>query len=205
MSSPDRPFGIDLDNTLICYDRAFRDAAVRRGWVDSAAPATKTEIKKIVLERFGNLAWTELQGFVYGPGLDAAEPFPGAVEFLRECAQRNIRTVVVSHKTRQAAAGPPHDLRQAALRWLERNGLTASAGPSFLQDVIFTETRSAKVEAVRQLRCQVLIDDLPEVFLEPGYPPETEFFLFDAARAHLEWKRTTRVSSWAELAARLLP
>jgi len=196
--SSSRVVGVDLDNTIICYDQAFHRAAVERGWIDPATPAAKTAVKKALFEKVGNREWTELQGYVYGPGLDAATAYPGAAEFFRACAAREIKTVIISHKTQFAAAGPRYDLREAALGWLKTSGLADAP-------VTFTDTRSAKLEAVRRHGCQMLIDDLPEVFRDPAYPTGTDFILFDPDRAHRDWTATERASSWAEISSRFFP
>ena len=198
MKPPVCRVGVDLDNTIICYDRAFHKAATDRGWIDPAIPATKTAVKKAVLGKMDNLSWTELQGFVYGPGLDAAAPYPGALEFFQECARRAIPACIISHKTRHAAAGPPYDLREAALRWLGNSGILDTALSS--DQVIFTETRAAKLAAVRDLGCHTLIDDLPEIYEDPSFPDGTEFILFDPDQAHAHWTASKRVSNWAEAA-----
>jgi FMN phosphatase YigB (HAD superfamily) len=193
-----RIVGVDLDNTIICYDQAFHRAAIERGWIDPATPAAKTAVKKSVVGKVGDRAWTELQGFVYGPGLDAATAYPGAAAFFAECAGQGIRTVIISHKTQYAAAGPRYDLREAAAAWLKSSGLFNFADDS----VVFTDTRAAKLDAVRKLGCQTLIDDLPEVFRDPSYPRETDFILFDPDQAHPDWTATPRAASWAEISSR---
>ncbi len=189
--------GVDLDNTIICYDRAFHRAAVERGWIDAAAPASKTLVKKAVLAKAADNDWTELQGFVYGPGIDAATAYPGVADFFRACAARDIRTVIISHKTRYAAAGPRHDLRESATRWLRNSGLLELTG----EPPIFTETRVEKLDAVRRAGCETLIDDLPEVFREAAYPRGTRFILFDPDGAHANWAETPRASSWAQISS----
>lgn len=200
--------GVDLDNTIICYDQAFHRAALDRGLIDPATPATKTAVKNAVLAKAGNQGWTELQGYVYGPGLNTATPYPDVGEFFRMCAFHGMPTVIVSHKTERAAAGPPFDLRAAALAWLRiarvRGGLVDLRTDSGFS-VIFTETRAEKLDAVRRLGCSALIDDLPEIFLHPAYPKSTEFILFDPDNAHRDWSDTARASSWAEITARFFP
>jgi len=194
--------GVDLDNTIICYDQAFHRAALDRGWINPATPPAKTAVKHAVLAKAGNQAWTELQGFVYGPGLKAAAAYPGVVDFFQACGTHQV--VIVSHKTQFAAAGPAYDLREAAMGWLKSSGLLDLPSLS-TEPVIFTATRSEKLDAVRRLRCATLIDDLPEVFRDPAYPRETNFILFDPDRAHADWTASPRASSWAEITSRLFP
>jgi hypothetical protein len=196
--------GVDLDNTIICYDQAFHRAALERGWIDPATPPVKTTVKDAVLEKLGNEQWTELQGYVYGPGLEAATPFPGVVDFFHTCASRGVRTIIISHKTQFAAAGPRYDLREAAMAWLKTSDLLdlpVQSDPS----VVFTATRTEKLHAVRRLDCATLIDDLPDVFRDPTYPRCTDFILFDPGHAHPAWDATRRASSWAEITSHFFP
>lgn len=183
---------VDLDNTIICYDVAFQRAALERGWIEADTPTTKTAVKKAILESAGNKRWTELQGFVYGPGLEAATPYPGALEFFRTCLARNVEARIISHKTQFAKAGPGYDLRLAAFQWLQAHGFLETGPPP-----IFTDTRTAKLTAVRTLGCKVLIDDLPEVYCEPDYPQDARFLLFDPDGEYPHWKATLRATSWA--------
>ena len=66
-----------------------------------------------------------LQGEVYGARMAEAMPFPGRDRI----SSRRARDVtwnlfIVSHKTRHSAYDPHRiDLRQAALQWLEAEGL----------------------------------------------------------------------------------
>jgi hypothetical protein len=196
--------GVDLDNTIICYDRAFHRAALDRGLIDPATPPTKTAVKNAVLAKAGNQQWTEMQGHVYGPGIEAATAYDGVTDFFRLRAAQGIPTFIVSHKTQFAAAGPRHDLREFATAWLKTSGLLDLLLPS-AKPVIFTSTRTEKLEAVHRLECVTLIDDLPEVFRDPAYPSATDFILFDPDNAHPDWTDTPRASTWSEINSRLLP
>jgi hypothetical protein len=195
--------GVDLDNTIICYDEAFHRAALERAWIAAETPVSKNAVKSAILASAGNERWTELQGYVYGPGIQAAQAYPGVVEFFRACSAREIPTTIISHKTQFAAAGPHYDLRAAAAGWLNASGLIGlphqPAG-----HVIFASTRAEKIDAIRRLGCTTVIDDLPEIFEDSAYPRETDFILFDPDDAHADWSATPRAKSWLGIAARLL-
>jgi hypothetical protein len=201
-----RCLGVDLDNTIIRYDEAFYSAAVTRGWIDAATPRTKTAVKNAVFCRHGNREWTELQGFVYGPGIEAATPFPGVLDFFASAARQGVRIYIISHKTRHAAEGPPYDLRQAAMHWLEARGwFDPARGGLTPGQVLFADSRAAKVQTVCDLGCDVLIDDLPEVFQEPQFPRTARFILFDPEGAYPEWTASPRAATWAGIAAEVFP
>lgn len=186
---------IDLDNTIIRYDRAFEAAAARLQCLPSGASINKGTVKTAALAAGGNDLWTRLQGLAYGEEIAKAEIFPGCVEFI---AAAREEFVIVSHKTRFPSLGEPTDLREAARAFL-------AATPLAGIPLHFLDTREAKVAKIAELQPLVLIDDLPAVFQTPGFPPATAFHLFDPDNNHPVWTTTPRVRSWHEVARILLP
>src|SRR5215471_5068715 len=102
-SSPERipvRIGIDLDNTIICYDSVFHAAGVDEGLIEPSTPVAKNEVKRRVLTKHSEDAWTKLQGIVYGPRLREAEAYDGVAEFFLQCRRRETPVFIISHKTR---------------------------------------------------------------------------------------------------------
>ena len=97
--------GVDFDNTIVCYDQAFHAAAVRKGLVPPETPVVKNAVRDYLRQCNREDDWTELQGFVYGAGMEAAQPFPGALEFFARCRERQVPACIISHKTRQPFLG----------------------------------------------------------------------------------------------------
>jgi hypothetical protein len=179
---PARPgtlLGIDLDNTLICYDELFHRAACEEGLIEPPVPPRKEAVRDAIrLLPDGERKWTRLQALVYGPRMSGAALFDGVADFLRRCARTGTTVKIISHKTPLATLdGQAVDLRLAARQWLEAKGffsdLALSAG-----DVYFESTRAEKLTRIRALRCTHFIDDLPEVFAELDFPKETRKLLF---------------------------
>jgi hypothetical protein len=112
--------------------------------------------------------------------------------------------VVISHKTRFPALGPQCDLRKAALEWLDARGWFA---PGMLGGddgaVEFHDSRSAKVAAIARRGCQHFVDDLPEVFEEPGFPQATRRILFDPAGMHADYTGAVVCRAWGDIPALL--
>ena len=169
--------GIDLDNTLINYDQAFYGSALAAAWIDKDIAMSKTDVRDAVRRLHeGEAKWQALQAKVYGPDIGLAQPMPGALDFLRHMAQRNLSCCVISHKTRFAAAQTDScDLHEAALSWLEQQGFfkTDHSGLS-RNHVFFCETRAQKLAQIRAMECRYFIDDLLEVFAEPEFPAAVE-------------------------------
>ncbi|MDP6771064.1 MAG: hypothetical protein QF704_10245, partial [Anaerolineales bacterium] len=74
--------GIDLDNTIICYDMAFQLAAKKFKLVDDVTSLSKESIRnKIKRRENGEKQWQQIQGYVYGKGIKKAHLFPGVYRF----------------------------------------------------------------------------------------------------------------------------
>ena len=173
--------GIDFDNTIICYDKVFAAVARRRGLVPEDWEGLKTDLRDHLRSREGGeLAWQGLQGFVYGKGIGGAEAYPGVPEFLAACRQAGAKVYIVSHKTRYGHQDPDHtDLRVAARNWLRGAGLIDAADAALATgDVYFEDTQAGKVDRLADLKLDVFIDDLVDVFEQPHFPKTTRAILF---------------------------
>lgn len=187
---------LDLDNTIICYDEAFRAAASQLDCLPEFGVATnKSTIKIAALTCGGNDLWTLVQGLAYGEQIGKATLFLGCAEFVAS-AQEEL--VIVSHKTQFPVLGDKTDLREAACIFL-------AATPLARLPIHFFDTRESKVAKVAELRPRALIDDLPEVFQTPGFPAATTFLLFDPENTHPLWTASPRLRSWHEAHQSLLP
>ena len=179
MTPPPTVIGIDLDNTLVCYDDLFHAAACEERLIEPSLPRSKERVRDAIrLLPDGERKWTRLQAMIYGPRLSAATMFEGSDVFLRRCARSRTRVRIVSHKTPSARLdGRSVDLRQSALAWLTAHGFFAEFGLS-PRDVFFEASRADKLERIRSLRCTHFIDDLAEVFDDAAFPRETVRLLF---------------------------
>ncbi|MCG8528051.1 MAG: hypothetical protein MI748_16835 [Opitutales bacterium] len=186
--------GFDFDNTIISYDKAFYMAALEMGWIDPSVAATKTAVRNDLRERGLEESWIELQGFVYGARLDLAEPFPGVIDCLSGCLNRDWEVVIVSHKTKHPFKGPAYDLHAASRRWIEHIGIIDS------QSVFLELTKEEKCLRIHGEQCDFFIDDLPEFLSHPQFPETTRRVLFDHQKAHVEHRGGDWliISDWVE-------
>jgi hypothetical protein len=188
--------GIDLDNTIVCYDGVFHKVALERRLIPSALPTTKNAVRDYLNDSGRKDAFTELQGHVYGTRMDLAAPYAGAREFIVAGGAAGHQLFIVSHKTKNPMLGPRHDLHAAALHFLEARQLVGKGAIS-ASNVFLEPTREGKVARVADLNCQVFIDDLPEVLSSPGFPAGLRAILFDpegtfngdAFEAYRDWAR----------------
>jgi hypothetical protein len=176
------------------------------GYLAAAETATKNAVRQLVRGLpDGESKWVRLQAIVYGERMHEARLIEGVLAFLAECRRRRLPVRIVSHKTRYAAADYRGiDLREASRRWLAMSGVL-DAGGLGLDDVFFEDTRSDKVSRIGALDCTWFIDDLEEVFAEPGFPASIDRVLFDPANAYPTQHRGLKVCrSWPEISAHVL-
>ncbi len=192
--------GVDFDNTIVSYDALFHRIAVERGLIPSSVPMEKTAVRDHLRLLGGEEKWTELQGLVYGPRIREAVGFPGVKAFFARCHRAGLAVHIVSHKTRQPVLGPPHDLHEAAIGWLEDAGYFDSTSPALPRDhVHFGATRLEKIGHIRALGCTIFIDDLEEVFREPEFPAGAERILFAPQRQSAAPAGLKVLTSWAQI------
>jgi hypothetical protein len=189
--------GLDFDNTIACYDTVFHTAAVDAGMVTNDWSGSRQALRRCIREIHGDRAWSMLQARAYGPGLRRADAFPGAVDCIRFLLQRGHDVAIVSHKSRVAAADPSADLHLHAWQWLERHGLLATPPRGVRRErVFFEQTRDEKVARIIELQCSHFVDDLPEVFDHPAFPPSTVQVLFNPEQEQANHDGRVSLRSW---------
>lgn len=197
--------GVDLDNTLACYDRVFLTAALEQGLIpaDAGVAEDKVSVRDWLRARDRDPDFTALQGYIYGPGMRHVSLYAGAAEALAALKSAGAELWIISHRTAQPFAGPPYDLHQEARNFLAAQGLVGDTG-AFSGACVFLETtKEAKVARAASLGCEVFIDDLPEILAMDGFPPGMRKILFDPGGAHASSPHEIR-RSWAEIAHTLL-
>jgi hypothetical protein len=194
--------GIDFDNTIACYDTAFHAVALERQLLPEEVMPTKGAVRDYLRRTGREDAWTELQGYIYGPRMALAALFPGFVEFLAAARERQIEVHIVSHKTLHPYIGPKYDLHAAARGFLCEKGICDGLIPS--RRVHFELTLPEKLRRIASLQCSHFIDDLPELLTEEHFPAGVAKLLFDPNGQHVSDPRYERFAGWDEIAGRLL-
>lgn len=203
-----RFLGVDLDNTLVCYDDLFHAAAIEEGLIPISTPASKELVRDAIrLRPGGEEQWTRLQAVVYGLRMREARLFDGADACLRAVVKAGIPVRIISHKTATAVLdGAEIDIREPALRWMEERGFFSGGGLGLLQsDVFFESTRADKIARIARHGCSHFIDDLVEVFAEPSFPVAVGKLLFAPHGRAAVPESIRAFRSWAELEGFLLP
>jgi len=190
--------GVDFDNTIVCYDRAFHKAACEQGLIPSDIPATKEKVKQYLINIGQEDRWTELQGYVYGSRMDTVETFTGVVECFKSLINQGVSVYIISHKTRYPYRGNRYDLHDAARNWLTASGFLNHAGLS-MDQVFFELTKENKLARIAAVGCTHFIDDLPEIFCAESFPVKTVRILF-APGYHAVNTAMLSFASWKEIA-----
>lgn len=180
MPAPVFHIGIDLDNTIICYDESFYKVGVQQGLIPEQVGSTKLEVKTYLtgLEG-GQHQWETLQGMVYGKQINQASLFRGILKFIDAiCAETQTQISIVSHKTIFAHHDPDQtNLRDAALYFL-RTAKVIAPDRLTVDQVHFCDTLDEKVRTIAHLDCKIFIDDLAKVFEHPEFPGGCKAILF---------------------------
>lgn len=197
--------GVDFDNTIVRYDDLFHAVACERGLIPSDLAVTKSAVRDYLRRQGQEPYWTEMQGYVYGPRMKDAQPFPGVLEFFAQCRRLQVSVCIISHRTRHPFAGEPYDLHQSARGWIAAQGLHDPQTIGLPAEQVFFElTKADKLARIASVGCTHFIDDLPELLGEPTFPPGVEKILFDPGAAYRDWSAGRRVESWAALTRLLL-
>jgi len=156
--------GIDLDNTIISYDKAFRLGAIYAGLVDKSCNLNKKDLRDLIRKGLnGEAAWQKLQGYVYGEGIKKAVLFPGVYRFLWRCRQRKIDVEIVSHKTEFGNYDVKKiSLRDSANNFLINHGLLGNKNP-LIKKITYKKSKSEKINFIKQNNYEYFIDDLEDI------------------------------------------
>jgi hypothetical protein len=199
--------GIDFDNTIAGYDHVFTALAERQGLLQAGIAKSKKDVRTALLGRpDGEQDWMRLQGSVYGAHMKEASLIEGVRDFLTRCRKSDIDLCIVSHKTEFGHFDTERvNLRDAASAWMEDKGFFDPKRYGFQRDAVFFESsREDKINRIAKIGCTHFIDDLEEVFLEPGFPGATERLLFAAEEKQLPTGPFKAFASWREISDALL-
>lgn len=183
--------GIDLDNTLADYRRPLERLCAQHG-VPGPNTDPKLALRGELRARGQEDEWTRLQGELYGPLMREAELFAGAADAIAQWQTSGCEVCVISHRTKHPITGEKHDLHGFARKWIVERRLDVAI-------LFFEETKEAKLARIGSLRCDVFIDDLPEILLHPSFPSATRKILFDPGCSHSPQPNIASATTWAEI------
>ena len=191
--------GLDFDNTIVNYDKIFHKVAVEKSLIPSDVAVSKNAIKDFLLKSNKEDIWTEMQGYVYGLRMLEAEPFLNIINALKDVKRKGFTISIVSHKTQYPYIGKRYNLHKPASEWIEKN--LGKSGENLIcsQNVFFEKTKKEKIQRIKEIKCDVYIDDLTEILLSPDFPKNTKRVLFDPNEYHLPSTEFITLKDWEKL------
>ena len=161
--------GIDLDNTIINYDKAFNVASLA---VLNKKFSNKKSLKKnLNSKKNGSKKWMRIQGLVYGKHINHAEIYNGFLNFLIRSNFNKTNLYIVSHKTKYGHFDKTKtNLRDSAERFLvSKNILHRKNNKGFINasNIFFCETKLDKISKINELKLDYFIDDLKDILKHP--------------------------------------
>lgn len=156
--------GFDFDNTIIDYTASFIELAKKKNLVPTEVNKDKVSIRNYLRDKNIENEWTALQGEVYGKNIMSAEVYKGLLDALEYLSSKNFKIKIISHKTKFPYIGEKINLRNAALKWIKKNILKDHSNIKLdLLDIHFEDSIEKKIRKIKELNCDVYIDDLPEI------------------------------------------
>ncbi len=169
--------GIDFDNTLVSYDKLFKQIIKSKKWPLAKGEATKEQLKKVLLSSEPNdLKWQEIQSMAYGTEhMLKAKSFDGALECIKFLKRSGCEVYIVSHKSKKSHFDESKDLHEFAKKWIKENNIHKVIS---LKNIFFEETLEKKNNRIKEINCHFFIDDLEKVFKHPSFPSSCIPILF---------------------------
>ena len=157
--------GIDLDNTIICYDELIYDLAKNKFPKINFLRNSKSKkmIKNEIIKIYGNEQWTKLQGIIYGKKILEARVFNGFRKGIQKLKDE-FEIFIISHKTNKAAIGKNINLHAAAKKFLKKNNISFCKNELIDKNkILFAGTQNAKIRLIKNKKIDIFIDDLDVV------------------------------------------
>jgi hypothetical protein len=190
--------GLDFDNTIVSYDQLFHKVALEKSLISLEVPINKVAVRDHLRNTNQEDAWTEMQGYVYGARMNEAIAYPGLIAALHAIRDAGHELFIVSHKTQYPYAGERYDLHEASRSWITYNLQTSGSTLIHKSNIFFNPSKDEKIEKISQLKCDIFLDDLPEILLATHFPQDTKKCLFDPEGhyASLENEILVNLQSW---------
>ena len=127
-----------------------------------------------------------------------AEVYEGFIEFIKFLKSKKFDFCIISHKTKYPFIGKKTNLHNAALNWIHK--FLNIDNQILIKDelIYFEDTKELKVDRIISEKCDVFIDDLPEIFEIPSFPDFVNKYLFDPNGTYVG-NRFLSFSSWLEI------
>ena len=188
--------GFDFDNTIINYTKSFIYLSRKKKLVPEKNNKNKISIRNYLRKNNIEDEWTILQGEVYGKNIMRAEIYVGVLEALLYLSKKNIKIKIISHKTKYPYIGEKINLRCSAMNWIKKNLIFNSNIKINQKDVFFEDTIENKIIKIKEEKCDIYIDDLPEIL--NLLPSKIKKILFSPDKIKNHNSKFSIMNSWKE-------
>ena len=168
---------VDIDNTLVDYRLAIVnfikniDEDFFVNYIDPKQSVLK--IKELIKSKLGDNIWQNVQSDIYSR-VDGIEFYEGSRNSLILLANKGYKLYLVSHRTNYGMGSSSEiNIREISLlrifNWIMQTNLSP-----YISGVIFCETKKEKIDLIKDMKPQILIDDLISIhreyldYLKPG-------------------------------------
>ena len=156
--------GFDFDNTIINYKNSFKYIALKKKLIPNNINQDKNSIKDYLKSKNKDEEWTVLQGEVYGEHILRAKIYEGVKDTFNWLLNNNIKIYIISHKTKFPYLGKKINLRSSAIKWINKNLLVEDIKKKISKnDIFFEDSIEKKINKIKELKCNIYVDDLPEI------------------------------------------
>lgn len=195
--------GLDFDNTINLYSKAIQVLAHQFLDLPSSVELSKNGIRDYLRANERETEWTRFQGELYGPGMNHALMQEDALRTMKELRSSGHELYIISHRTKRPQGGQDYDLHKYAREWVDRYLLSdPSWGTKLVQEIFFLPSLDEKIDMISSMRCDIFLDDLPQVLLHGDFSPSTRGVLFDNECRHMEYFESASfevIRHWGEL------
>ena len=153
---------IDLDNTIINYDDLFYKAAKNTLSIRSNIK-NKENIKKLIIKKYSEKKWTEVQSAVYSQRIFQSKIFPGFITEIKKLS-KYCEIFIVSHKTLWPIYGKKINLHNKTKEFLKKKKISFCKNSLIKNENIFFETtKEKKIKRIERIKPDYFIDDLESI------------------------------------------
>ena len=154
--------GIDLDNTIINYQKSFKKFLKEKNI--NLKLITKKKIKHVSNNNSKIRNWTQAQEEIYGKYIVFAKPYKYFKNFEKFALKNKIKLYIVSHKTKFSQFSKKYNLHSQSNKWL-KNNISKE-----LYKIYYVKTVDQKIKKIKYLNPDYFIDDLVEIFNHKNFP-----------------------------------
>ena len=168
--------GIDFDNTIINYDKVFYSLALKKKIIRKNILIEKEAIKNYLIQNNFYNEWISLQGEVYSKHVLMGKTNSFFIPVLKKLLKK-YELHIISHKTLYPVIGEKINLRDQALKWIEKKIISKV---NFKRENIhFASTQNEKIKIIKIKKCNIFIDDLEDILVHNKFPKKCKKILFN--------------------------